>query len=192
MVQLLQVHHQFVGPERGPLAHGGQLRRLEVGKAQGGKIAVLHGKLGKAVNEVDQLLLQQEQALPHQDHIGVVPHVAAGGAQVDNGHRAGAEVAIGMDMGHDVVPQLPLIPGRGGVVDFILVRLHLVDLGLCDGQPQLHLCPGQRDPQPPPSGELLIRRENIEHFRAGVAAGEGAFIGVRWHGDSSFYMAPAP
>ena len=48
-VQLLQVAHQVLDPQGGPLAHGDQLGRLIVGVAQGG-----HGLVG--IRELPQVL----------------------------------------------------------------------------------------------------------------------------------------
>ena len=39
-----QVQHQVVGPQAGPLADGGRLRRLEMGVGQAGQIAILRAK----------------------------------------------------------------------------------------------------------------------------------------------------
>lgn len=66
----------------------------------------------------------------------VVPNVAGGGAQVDDGSSRRAAVREGVYVSHHVVPELALLLGRHGEVDVRLVALHLLDLGLCDGQTQ--------------------------------------------------------
>ena len=181
ILHLVQVHEQLVHPQGGPLAHGDQLGSLEVGKAQGGHGLILPGELGQAVDNPHQLVLHQLQALPHEDHVGVVAHIAAGGTQVDDGHGLGAQLAIGVDMGHHVVAQLLLPLGGLGIVDVGEMGLQFIHLLLGHGQTQLHLRPGQGHPQPPPGGELLVRGEQIQHLVAGIAGGKGALISIGRH-----------
>ena len=188
VLHLLQVQQQVVHPQGGPLAHGDQLGGLEVGEAQGGQGLVLPGELGQGVDNLHQLVADQDQPLPHEDHVGVVPHVAAGGPQVDDGHGLGAQLPVGVHVGHHVVAEL-LLPRCGLlVVNVIDMRLQLVHLLLGHRQAQLHLRPGQGHPQLPPGGELLVRGEQIEHLLAGVAGGQGAFIGIGRHLASSFSL----
>ena len=174
--QFLQVHEQLVDPEGGPLAHGGELGRLIVGEAQGGLGLVFRRELRQDLDDVHQALPDQLQALPHEDHVGVVAHIAAGGAQVDDGHGLRALGAVGMDVRHHVMAQALLLGLGHIVVDIVLVGLQLIDLRLGHRQAQLHLRPGQGDPEPAPGGEFFVLREQIEHLRAGVAAGKGALI----------------
>ena len=181
ILHLVQVHEQLVHPQGGPLAHGDQLGSLEVGKAQGGHGLILPGELGQAVDNPHQLVPHQLQALPHEDHVGVVAHIAAGGTQVDDGHGLGAQLAIGVDVGHHVVAQLLLPLGGLGVVDVGEMGLQLIHLLLGHGQTQLHLCPGKSHPQPPPGGKFLVRGEQIQHLVAGIAGGKGALISIGRH-----------
>ena len=134
------------------------------------------GKPGQPVQHPHQLVPDQLQPLPHEDHIGVIPHVTAGSPQVDDGHRLGALGPVGVDVGHHVVAQFPLLLGGKLVVDIGDVGLQLVNLLLGNGQAQLHFGPGQGDPQPPPGGKFLVRGKNILHFVAGIAGGQGTFI----------------
>ncbi len=55
---------------------------------------------------------------------------------MDDGSSGGAAVCEGVDMSHDVVPELALLLGRHGEVDVLFVALHLQDLGVGDGQTQ--------------------------------------------------------
>lgn len=64
----------------------------------------------------------------------VVPHVAGGGTEVDDGSSSGAAVCEGVDVSHDVVPELALLLGRHDEVYVLFVALHLQNLGVCDGQ----------------------------------------------------------
>src|SRR5687768_10686370 len=64
-------------------------------------------------------------------------------------------------------------------VDVIELRLHLPKRVFADAvQPQLALAPRQLQPETAPQPELVPRREQPKHLRAGVAAGEGGFVGV--------------
>ena len=181
VVHLVQVLEQLVHPQGGPLAHGDHLGSLVVGVAQGGQGLVAVGKLGQAGQHPHQLVPDEEQAFFHQQNVGVVPHIAAGGPQVDDGHGIGAPSAVGMDVGHNVVAQLLLLLLGQVIVDVVLLPLQLVDLPLGDGQAQFHLRPGQGNPQPAPGGKFLVRGEQIKHLPAGVAGGQRTFICIFSH-----------
>lgn len=55
---------------------------------------------------------------------------------MDDGSGPRAAVREGVHVCHHVVPQLALLLGRHGEVDVHLVALHLLDLGVRDGQTQ--------------------------------------------------------
>ena len=187
VLQLLQVLEELIHPQGGPLAHGDQLGGLIVGIAQGGQGLVLAGKPAQGRQDPHQFVPEEGQTLFHQNDIRVVPHVAAGGPQVEDGHGTGALGAVGVDVGHHVMAELPLLLLGQVIVDVVLLPLQLVDLPLGDGQAQFLLRPGQGNPQPAPGGEFFIGRKNIQHLPAGVAGGQGAFIGV-FHGDHSSFL----
>ena len=63
----------------------------------------------------------------------------------DAGGRRG-RLAVGVDVGHDVMAHLPLPRGGHLVVDVGDVGLHLLHLPGGDGQAQLMLRSGQRHP----------------------------------------------
>jgi len=65
------------------------------------------------------------------------------------------------------------------------VGLQLVHLLLGHRQSQLHLSPGQGDPQAAPGGKFLVGRKDILHLVAGVAGGQRALITVV-HAKTSF------
>ena len=77
MLDFLQVLHQVVGPQAGPLAHRRGLGRLEVGKAQAGKAAIPCGERGQAIDGRHQPGTQQLERFAEQDQIGIVGDVAA-------------------------------------------------------------------------------------------------------------------
>ena len=86
-----QIDHQFLQPQAGALADGGQLGRLEVGEAQGRLIAPLFGEARQAVDHPGQLGLEDVEAVAQHDQVGVVAHVAAGGTQVDDRRSLGQQ-----------------------------------------------------------------------------------------------------
>ena len=186
---LVQVHQEFLSPQGGALAHGGGLGGLEVGESQGGQIGVFPGELAQQSDGVDQLFAHQPQGVVQDDKVGVIPHVAAGGAQVDDALGVRALLAVGVDVGHHVVAHF-LFPGGGHVVvDIVRMRLQLSNLFVGDGQPQLLLGLGQRDPQPAPGAELIVGRKQILHLLAGIAGGKRGFV-LAWHGEPSYYNNP--
>ena len=192
VLHLLQIHKKIVHPKGSPLADGDQLGRLEMGEAQSGHSLILVGKGGQMGNHLHQLGPNQLQTFPHQNHIRVVAHVAAGGAQVNDGHRLGAELAVGVNMRHHVMAQLLLPLGRPLIVNIGDMSLQLIHLLLGNRKPQFHFRPGQRDPKTTPSGELFICGKDIQHLIAGVAGGQGALIRIGCHivlTSSSLYLS---
>ena len=128
VLDLGQVHREVVRPEAGPLAHGRRLGRLEMGEPQAGQIAVFGGEAGQRIDHGRHPAADHFQPFAQQQQIGVVGHVAACGAQVDDRHGRGAGVAVGVDVGHHVVAEFPLVAGRGLKVDVVHVGPKLVDL----------------------------------------------------------------
>lgn len=55
---------------------------------------------------------------------------------MDDGCSGGAAVSEGVDVCHDIMSELALLLRRHGEVDVVLVALHLLDLGVGDGQAQ--------------------------------------------------------
>ncbi len=152
-----QVQGEIVGPETRPFADGRRLGGLKMGEAEAGQIAVFGGEGGQRVDHGRHAAGDHLQALAQQQQVGVVGHVTACGPEMDDRPGVGAEVAVGVDVGHHIVPQFSLVT-RGGVeVDVIDVGLELVDLLRRDRQSKFRLGLGQRDPKPPPGAELPLR-----------------------------------
>ena len=179
MVDLVEVHHQLVGPQGGALAHGGGLGGLAVGVGHAGHVLVLFGKVGQLGQHANELFADELQALPHHDDVGVVAHIAAGSTQMDDAGGLGALLAVGIDVAHHVVAD-QLLPGNGDViVDIVHMGFQLGHhLGGDIGQALLHLGPGQRHPQAAPGAELVVIREDVLHLIGGVAGGKRADITV--------------
>lgn len=66
----------------------------------------------------------------------VVSHVAGGGAEMDDGCSSGAAVCEGVDMSHNIMSELALLLSRHGEINIVFVTLHLLNLGVGDGQTQ--------------------------------------------------------
>ena len=76
---------------------------------------------------------------------------------MDDALRLRALYAVGVHMAHHIVAHL-LLPGlRHVIVDVVRVLLQLRDLLVRDGESQLLLRLRQRDPQPSPGAEFLVR-----------------------------------
>lgn len=77
-----EIPQQFLDPKSRALANGRELRRLEVGKAEGGKILVLLGKRRQTVNHDCELGQQQRETLTEEDQVGVA--VPTSGSVAEN------------------------------------------------------------------------------------------------------------
>ena len=122
MLELVQIEQEIVTPQAGPLADRRQLRRLEVRPTERRQIAMSPGKAGQSVDDGYEPIAQQAQAFAQQYQIGIVGDEATGRSQVQNATGFGTDLAIGMDVGHHVVPQAGLVmvgPSEIDVVDLV-------------------------------------------------------------------------
>lgn len=55
---------------------------------------------------------------------------------MDDGCSSGAAVCEGVDVSHDIMSELALLLGRHGEINIVFVTLHLLNLGVGDGQTQ--------------------------------------------------------
>ena len=90
MLDFIEIEDEVIAPQAGALADGGQLGRLEVGVAKRRQVAVAVGEARQGVDDADQPIAQHRQPLAHQEQIGVVGHIAAGGAKVNDAAVPGA------------------------------------------------------------------------------------------------------
>jgi hypothetical protein len=185
ILELGQIKHQIVAPQRGPFADGRRLRRLQMREAQARQITILDGKPRQMVDDGRQLADEQFQPLPHQQQVGVVGDVATGGAEVNDRPGGRANVAVGMHVGNHIVPEPLLIRGRGGEVDVIDMGPEFGDLRGGDFESQLALGFGQRDPQFPPGAVPDLRRPEPAHVARGVAGYQGVVVEIVGQGQSS-------
>jgi hypothetical protein len=178
-----QVQREIIGPQRGPLANRRRLSRLQVRVAQAGQVTMLLGEAAKLIDHRGQSAGQKLQPLAHQNQIGVVGDVTACGTEMNNRPSLGADIAIGVHVGHHVVPQLSLVSRRRLEIDVINVGLQLLKLLLADVQAHLLLGLGQYDPQPPPQAKFSLLAEQLGHLGRGVAADERVFVICVRHGE---------
>ncbi len=181
-LEIFHIHDQLLQPQSGTLAHRGQLRRLQVGITQAGQRLIPVSKAGQIVHHLRRLLQQQAGGLPQDDHIGIIPHIAAGGPQMDDRLRQRALPAVSIYMAHHVVAHLALTRLGHLVVDILGVRLQLGNLLIRDGKAKLLFRLGQRDPQAPPGAKFEIFRKHRLHLPAGIAGGKRRDIPVLFVG----------
>ena len=180
-VQALEVEHEVLQPHAGPLAQGGGLGGLVMRIGQDGGILLRQGEVCQRADDAQQQTADLFHGVAEGDEVAVVVHVAACCAQVDDAARLRAVLAPGADVGHDVVAQLALIARSGGVVYDAELLPQLVHLLLRHGQAELHLVLGQRQPEPLPGRELVIRGEYLLHPLRSIARAERVFISVVLH-----------
>ena len=179
MVDLSQIHHQLVGPQGSALAHGGGLCGLAVGVGHARHILVLLGKVRQLCQHTHQLFTHQLKTLPHHDDVGVIAHIAAGGPQMDDACCLGALLTVGVDVAHDVVAHQLFPLDSHFVVDIVHMSFQLGYHVRGDvGQALIHFGTSQCHPQPPPSAELVVVREDVLHFIGSVAGGKRADIAI--------------
>ena len=153
----MQVHEQLVHPQGRALADCGQLRGLEVGKAERRLRLVCVRELRQLVQHGRKLFAHKQQTLADLDDVGIVAHVSACRAEVDDARRLRRGLAEGVNVRHDVVADFLLARFGGLIINISDMRLHLVHLLLRDGQAERHLRLGQRYPQAAPGRELHVR-----------------------------------
>ena len=180
--QLLDVQREVLHPERGPLAHGGELGRLEVGVGQAG-----HGRRAAAAKPLQRVEHGQQpaqheaEAFADDQQVGVVGDEGAGGAEVEEGPGRGRLVAEGVDVGHHVVAEPPLVLGGRGQVGVVEMGAHLRQRRVRDVEPQLPLRLGQRQPEPAPEADAVRLAPEPLHGGRGVAGAERGTPAVVGH-----------
>ena len=83
-----------------------------------------------------------------------------------------------MDMSHDVVPKVPLVPGGGFEVDVVDVRFELIDLLVRDVQAEFFFRLGQSNPHAPPGGNSALRRPESGHLTGRVSGNQRVRVNV--------------
>ena len=134
MVQLLHVSEKVLHPQDSAFAHGHGLCRLVVCIAQGGRVGIFFREGCQVVQHSQQLCAQIDKAIPVQDQVGVVGHIAAGGPQMEDPRRRRRRLAVGVYVCHHIVAYLSLPLDGRIIVDVGDMRLQLGDLRFGDGQ----------------------------------------------------------
>ena len=183
------VHHgrggcDRIGAERADM-HEGAGRQLEILDHAPGDLACSR-RAGVGTAAARGAAVAAER-VAQQEQVGVVGHVATGRPEVDDRPGLGTDVAVGLHVGHHVVPQSALVTVGRLEVDVVDVLLELSDLLRCDRQPELRLGLGQRDPKPPPRAELPPRAPEGAHLGRAVSGNERVVVNqVRIGHDASF------
>ena len=178
--QLAVIEGEVLKPEARALAHRGGLRGLEMREAEAGEVAVRARESGEPADDAHGALREEPERLTDDEKVGVVSDEGRCRPEVQDSLRRGRDLAEGVEMGHDVVLRLALVPvgGRELRVGGHEVRPKSLERGLRNGKPELPL--GLREPEPElsPRRELRPCREERGHLGRGVAAREGIFVAV--------------
>ena len=176
MIQILQIHYQFLDPKCGSFTYGSRLRRLEMSKCQSRKIFILHGKFRQNINYIHQFFLYQLQRLCHNDHIGVVSYIAGSCAQVDDSCCLRTLFSISIYMAHYIMTDLFFSGFCHIIVNVVNMSFQFFNLlvrnarvAICIFQSQFFFCFCQSNPQSSPCAELHIRRKNVLHLFTGIS-----------------------
>ena len=157
-LQVAQIHDQVLDPQAGALADGGQLRRLEVGKAEGWLVFPVFGKAGHAVDDAGEFGQEDVQAVAEHQQFAIIGDVARGCTEVNDRRGFGGGGGKGVDVGHDVVAAFALFLGGAGVVDVGEVGFHRRQLLIAD-------CQAQAIAQPAPIPTTVYARCGISGYR---------------------------
>jgi len=174
--QLLHIEGEVLGPEGDPFAHRRELGRLKVGVRQAGEVRMGARLPGEAVEQGRGPREQKPEPVPQDHEVGVVGDEGARGAQVQVGSGAGSLVAQGVDMGHHVVAEPPLVLRGHREVGVVQVVPQIREGGVGDVKPQFALGLHQGEPDPAPeAGPVLCPPQGL-HLGGGVPGGEGGLI----------------
>mmetsp|Transcript_11003 Transcript_11003/g.16205 ORF Transcript_11003/g.16205 Transcript_11003/m.16205 type:complete len:385 (+) Transcript_11003:367-1521(+) len=133
-VQGLHVQHEVLHPQGAALAHRGELGGLVVGEPQGGHVRVLLCKGFHDSQELHQLPAQQQHALLELHQVCVVPHIAAGGPQVDHCHGLWTNLPKCVNMSHDIMSKLLFLFCGKFIIDIEDICFHFFNLLILDVQ----------------------------------------------------------
>ena len=177
-LHLLQVEQEILSPDRRALADGGQLGRLKMRIGERRELLVLEREPFQGAQETDESRPHQLEGLAVENAVGIVGHVAARGAKVDDPRGRGTGLAKGLDVRHDVVAQLALVLRDPVVIYIVKMGAQLIQLGLADVESKLGLGFRQRKPEPAPGSVAIVVGKNPQHLGAGIALDEGVLIGL--------------
>src|SRR3954471_6528211 len=119
MLDIRQVEHEVLHPERRALTNGGRLCGLQMCRPERGLGAPLTGERRERAENEKNLAAEQLESAAHEDQVSVVCDVGARSAIVNEPTRRRRRVAEGVNVRHDVVPEASLIDDDGLKVDVV-------------------------------------------------------------------------
>ena len=188
-IKLFKVRAEVLHPQRRALADRHGLRGLIVRIAERRRGGVFAGKCRKIHHHAEKLPSQVFEAVAIQHQIGVVRHIAARRAEVDDAGGGRRRLAVGVHMRHHIVAHLVLALFGDLVVDVGDVRGELVDLLLRDGQAQLVLGAGKRHPQSAPRLEAHIGGKEVQHVFGRIAGRKRGLVNILAHRVLLFFLS---
>ena len=153
---LFEIHKKFLGPEGSPFSHGCGLSRLKMGKGQRGNRLIFLRKPGEKGNRGNQLAPDQAERVIKDQQVGVVPHIAACRAQMNDSFGFRALLAISVHMGHNIVTDFFFAGGGDFIINVIGVSAHFLDLFVGNRKTEFLFRLSERNPQPAPGSEFVI------------------------------------
>ena len=180
MLDVTEIEHQVLHPERRALADGRQLRGLQVRVAERRFCLPVRRERRQRPQHADESGANELEAASHLDEVAIVGDVAARRAEMDDPAGRGRHIAERVHVCHHVVPEPALVFRHRGEVDVVQMRAHLVERGLGDVDAERTLGFREREPEPSPEPVSHLRAPEFEHGGRGVAVGQrGAILGVR-------------
>src|SRR5689334_7719316 len=162
-IDVAEVEDKVLHPERAALAHGRRLRRLQVRGTECRLVAPFARKGSQRTQYANDLRAQQLQAAPDEDEIGIICDVSARCAEMNERLGDGRNVTECSDVRHDVVTQLPLVPGNDAEVDIVEVGAHLLDCLVRYLYSEVSFAFGEGKPQAAPLPITSARRPELQH-----------------------------
>ncbi|MPN18331.1 hypothetical protein SDC9_165691 [bioreactor metagenome] len=157
IVDLLDIQPELLQPEAGAPADGDRLGGLKMRISHRRDCLCVLRKCGKrGKNRIDAVPDAQER-IPKDDQIRVIGDITACRTQMDDTRGFRANQSVGVDMRHDIVPNLGFAPGDGVIVNVSGMRGKLFHLLRRHGQPERMLRAGEAHPELPPGGIAHIR-----------------------------------
>ena len=149
-----------------------------MGIPERGHSTVFHGKLRQILHYLQQLAAQIAQTVTVKNHIGVVRHITAGGAEMDDSGSPGGRQAVGIHVCHDVMAHFLLPFCRCFEIYVREMLFQFSDLLFRHRQAKFMFRPGQRHPEPAPGLDPLLCGKQFQHIGRGIARRQRGFIYV--------------
>src|SRR6185436_18211678 len=111
IVEIGDVEHQVLHPQRRPLADGRELCRLQMCVSERWLVAPGLGERREGAQNIEHLAAKEVEPTPHQDQIGVVRDVGARRSKMNEWFRRRSDVTERMNVRHHIVPETLLIGG---------------------------------------------------------------------------------